>query len=68
MNHVLPYELMYSILLSLPYSSILDFCLTNRHYFQLWNDTHFWASKCYQDITKVIIEPYDITKVPFPYQ
>jgi len=63
-----PYELIYSFLLPLPYSSIMDFCLTNQHYYLIWKDINFWATKSYQTISKVILDDYDIIKVPFPYQ
>ena len=61
---LLPCEIIYSILLPLPYSSIRNFCLAN----QLLTDTHFWATKCHYTISKVIIINNDLLKIPFPYQ
>jgi len=46
---LIPYELLYHIVLSLPYSSVLAFCLTNHQYYLIWQDAYFWNCKMDRD-------------------
>jgi len=63
-----PYEIIYSFLLPLSYHSIMNFCLTNHRYYQIWKDVNFWATKAHSTIFKLIIDEFDIIKLRFPYQ
>ena len=47
---LIPYETVYSILLDLPYRSIMSFCLSNHEYYQIWNDNNFWSNKAHNEL------------------
>jgi len=40
-----PYEVLFRLLISLPYQSIINFCSTNREYREICNDPYFWITK-----------------------
>lgn len=39
---VIPYELLYPLLLTLPYEDIINFCSTNITNKSICNDKYFW--------------------------
>lgn len=45
----LPNEINYGIMLTLPLTSLLNLCETNKFNNDLWNDEYFWRRKCYYD-------------------
>jgi len=44
-----PIENIYNILLYLPYETIINYCLTNRQYYNICQDKYFWSLKAYLD-------------------
>jgi len=51
MRKSLPYEVIYPLLLNLPYDYILPFCLTSRKYYSIYLNNEFWINKSYNDLS-----------------
>jgi len=64
----LPYENIYSILLSLPYQSVMSFCLTCHDYYHIWLNTNFWSLKANYDLYHTHNQDGIIIKTPITHQ
>jgi len=49
----LPTEIIFNILIHIPYESIINFCLVNQQYYTILNDNNFWATKAHLEFNVI---------------